>query len=73
MRASSALARLAALVAFAGLCLLAGLAACIADVRRSRAWWTSVALALAATAADATEYFCIPSDRVVEVGTQVLV
>ncbi len=30
-------------------------------------------IALAATAADATEYFRIPADRVVEVGTQVLV
>ena len=30
-------------------------------------------IALAATATDATEYFRIPSDRVVEVGTQVLV
>ena len=30
-------------------------------------------IGLAATAADATEYFRIPSDRVVEVGTQVLV
>ena len=30
-------------------------------------------IALASTAADATEYFRIPSDRVVEVGTQVLV
>ena len=30
-------------------------------------------IALAGTAADATEYFRIPSDRVVEVGTQVLV
>ena len=30
-------------------------------------------IGLASTAADATEYFRIPSDRVVEVGTQVLV
>lgn len=35
----------------AGLCLLAGLAVCIADVRRTRAWWATAALALAATAA----------------------
>jgi KUP system potassium uptake protein len=37
------------------------------------AWQERLFIWLASTAADATEYFRIPSDRVVEVGTQVLV
>jgi KUP system potassium uptake protein len=36
-------------------------------------WQEKLFIWLASTAADATEYFRIPSDRVVEVGTQVLV
>jgi KUP system potassium uptake protein len=36
-------------------------------------WQEHIFIWLAGTAADATEYFRIPSDRVVEVGTQVLV
>ena len=36
-------------------------------------WQERLFIFLAGTAADATEYFRIPSDRVVEVGTQVLV
>jgi len=36
-------------------------------------WQEQLFIWLASTAADATEYFRIPTDRVVEVGTQVLV
>jgi KUP system potassium uptake protein len=37
------------------------------------AWQEKLFIFLAGTAADATGYFRIPTDRVVEVGTQVLV